>query len=367
MRRVASLTSLVALCVATASCGGGELAGRAEALHDVIQKARDNGAYKCAPEQLARAESHTAFAELELDEGDYYRAKQELEIADENANEAVRKSPRDKCAPQVAIVEQPQKLEVTKLDSDGDGILDDVDECPKEPEDKDGFKDKDGCPDPDNDADGVLDGDDACPIVAEDIDNFEDKDGCPEDDNDQDGLADAIDQCPNEAEDKDGFEDDDGCPDKDNDGDKVVDYPTANDKCPNEFAETPDGCPQKYTLVVVTKDKIEIKQTIYFAYRKADIKPVSFPLLDQVAQALQDNPNIKVRIEGHTDSKGPDAFNLKLSQKRAESVRAYLIKKGVAADRMEPKGFGETVPIADNRTQEGRDQNRRVEFVIVSQ
>jgi OmpA-OmpF porin, OOP family len=358
---------LVGALVLLVGCGGSELAGRVEALHGVIQKARDNGAYKCAPEELARAESHTAFAELELDEGDYYRAKQEVEVADQNANEAVRKSPKDKCAPQVAIVEPAKRLEVTKLDSDGDGILDDVDECPKDPEDKDDFKDKDGCPDPDNDEDGVLDGDDKCPIIAEDMDNFEDKDGCPEDDNDQDGLVDAIDQCPNDGEDKDGFEDDDGCPDKDNDGDKVVDYPTQDDKCPNEFAATSDGCPQKYQLIVVKKDKIELKQTIYFAYRKADIKPVSFPLLDEVAQAMKDNPNIKVRIEGHTDSKGPDKFNLKLSQKRAESVRAYLAKKGVAAERMDPKGFGETVPIADNRTQAGRDQNRRVEFVIVSQ
>jgi OOP family OmpA-OmpF porin len=363
--RLGLLAAFVA--AALTACGGTELAGRVDALHGVIQKARDSGAYKCAPEELARAESHTAFAELELDEGDYYRAKQELEVADENANEAVRKSPRDKCAPQVAIVEQPRQLTVTKLDSDGDGILDEVDECPKEPEDFDGFKDKDGCPDPDNDQDGILDAQDQCPIVAEDIDKFQDEDGCPDDDNDQDGLADAIDQCPNDAEDKDGFEDDDGCPDKDNDGDGVVDYPTPDDKCPNEAARTPDGCPQKYQLIVVTKDKIELKQTIYFAYRKADIKPVSFPLLDEVAQAMADNPAIKVRIEGHTDSKGPDSFNLKLSQKRAESVRAYLIKKGVAADRMEPKGFGETVPIADNRTQEGRDQNRRVEFVIVSQ
>ncbi len=357
----------LALLVCATSCGGSQLQGRVDALHGVIKKARDNGAYKCAPEELARAESHTTFAEQELDEGDYYRAKQELEIADENANEAVRKSPREKCAPTVAISNEPQVLEVTRLDSDGDGILDDVDECPKEPEDKDGFKDKDGCPDPDNDGDAVLDGDDACPIVAEDIDLFEDKDGCPEDDNDQDGLADRIDQCPDQAEDKDGFVDDDGCPDPDNDNDKVVDHPTPDDKCPNEFAETPDGCPQKYQLIVVTKDKIELKQTIYFAYNKATIKPVSFPMLDEVAMALADNPTIVVRIEGHTDSKGRDAANLKLSQKRADSVRTYLLKRGVAAGRMVATGFGETIPIADNRTQEGRDQNRRVEFVIVSQ
>jgi OmpA-OmpF porin, OOP family len=351
---------LAVFLVLLTSCGGSELRSRADALHEVVRKARDAGAYKCAPEQLARAESHLAFAEQELDEGDFYRAKQELEIADTNANDAVRLSPRDRCAPNVVV-------SVSPLDTDGDGLNDDVDECPKDPEDRDGFKDRDGCPDPDNDADGILDEPDKCPLVAEDVDTFEDEDGCPEEDNDKDGLADRIDQCPNEAEDQDSFEDDDGCPDKDNDKDKVVDFPTPDDKCPNEFAETVDGCPQKYTLIVVTKDKIELKQTIFFAFRKAIIKPVSFPLLDEVVMALNDNPNIRVSIEGHTDSVGNDKTNMKLSQKRADSVRTYLIKKGIQGERLGSKGFGETVPIADNRTQEGRDQNRRVEFVIVSQ
>jgi outer membrane protein OmpA-like peptidoglycan-associated protein len=361
-------TLLAGALVVLVACGGAELGGRVDTLHQVVKKARDNGAYKCAPEELAMAESHLAFAELELDEGDYYRAKSELAIADRNANEAIRKSPKDKCAPEVAIVEPDKKeVKITVLDTDGDGLNDDVDECPKDPEDKDGFKDTDGCPDPDNDNDGILDDKDQCPIVAEDMDKFQDEDGCPEDDNDQDGLADRIDQCPNEAEDKDGFEDDDGCPDNDNDKDGVPDYPEKKDACPDEYAQTPDGCPQKYQLIVVTKEKIELKQTIYFEFRKAVIKPVSFPLLDEVALAMHDNPNIKVRIEGHTDSVGPDDFNMKLSQKRADAVRAYLIKKGVDPSRMEAKGYGETVPIADNRTQEGRDQNRRVEFVITSQ
>jgi outer membrane protein OmpA-like peptidoglycan-associated protein len=365
MRRGAAL--LVAL--ALAGCGGAELSGRVDTLHQVVKKARDNGAYKCAPEELALAESNLAFAELEIDEGDYYRAKAHLDEADKNANEAVRKSPRDKCAPQVAVAEpeSPKEVKVTRLDTDGDGILDDVDDCPKDPEDKDGFKDADGCPEPDNDGDGVVDASDGCPIVAEDADQFQDEDGCPEDDNDADGLADRIDQCPNDAEDTDSFEDDDGCPDFDNDKDKVADYPKPDDKCPNEYAETVDGCPQKYQLIVVTKEKIELKQTIYFDFGKATIKPVSFPLLDEVALALTDNPNIKVRIEGHTDSVGNDKKNMKLSQARADSVRAYLVKKGIDPARMESKGYGETVPIADNRAQEGRDQNRRVEFVIISQ
>jgi outer membrane protein OmpA-like peptidoglycan-associated protein len=195
----------------------------------------------------------------------------------------------------------------------------------------------------------------------EDMDKFEDEDGCPDLDNDKDGLSDKVDQCPNEPEDKDGFEDDDGCPDLDNDHDTFLDK---DDKCPLEFGVAPDGCPKKYNLVVVTDKKIEIKQTVYFDFNKASIKKVSFPLLNEVAQALADNPKIKVEVEGHTDSVGNDNFNLKLSQKRAESVKAYIVKRGIDAGRMVPKGYGENVPIADNRTAEGRSQNRRVEFII---
>jgi OmpA-OmpF porin, OOP family len=366
--RPALRCSLAWLAVAAcASCGGSELEGRASTLHNVIKKAWDNGAYRCAPRELALAESHTAFAELEMDEGDYYRARQEMDIAETNAQLAIEKSPKEKCNPEVAVLDQPKDLVVKRVDTDGDGLYDDEDGCPTEPEDKDDFQDQDGCPDPDNDNDGILDKPDKCPLVAEDIDKFEDEDGCPDEDNDKDGLADRIDQCPNEAEDIDKFQDDDGCPDADNDGDKVVDYPTPDDKCPMEYAETPDGCPQKYTLIVVTAEKIELKQTIFFDYNKATIKKVSFPLLDEVALAFLDHPAIQVRIEGHTDSRGGDKFNKKLSQKRAESVRKYLIDKGVDGSRMEPKGYGEEQPIADNRTEEGRSQNRRVEFIIVSQ
>jgi outer membrane protein OmpA-like peptidoglycan-associated protein len=261
----------------------------------------------------------------------------------------------------------PTRVAKKRVDTDGDGLFDDEDDCPTKPEDKDGFEDDDGCPDCDNDKDGVLecpDKLDKCPDEPEDKDRFEDEDGCPEPDNDKDGLSDKVDGCPDEPEDKDGYQDDDGCPDCDNDGDGVLECPTAVDKCPDQPAQTPDGCPQKYKLVVVTKTKIEIKQTIYFDFNRAKIKPVSFPLLNEVAQALKDNPTIKVRIEGHTDSRGRDSFNLKLSDWRSKSVREYLIKRGISPDRMTAKGYGETVPIADNRSEAGRAENRRVEFVI---
>jgi outer membrane protein OmpA-like peptidoglycan-associated protein len=133
----------------------------------------------------------------------------------------------------------------TGRDTDGDGVLDRDDLCPDVPEDRDGFEDTDGCPDPDNDKDGIPDVRDRCRDVAEDFDGFEDDDGCPDLDNDKDGIPDTLDKCPNGPEDFDGFKDDDGCPDPDNDLDGI---PDENDKCPNaaedfDGFEDTDGCP----------------------------------------------------------------------------------------------------------------------------
>jgi OmpA-OmpF porin, OOP family len=350
----------VALGAAVAGCAGSKLRPRVAAVDEQIALARDNGAIRCAPIELAMAESHAAFARQELSEGNYHAARREVEIAETNAQLAIERSPRDVCNPG----DEPEAA-LGPVDTDGDGIPDPKDDCPRKPEDFDGYEDEDGCPEDDNDNDGIPDVTDGCPNEPEDRDGFEDDDGCPDPDNDGDGLADRIDQCPDHAEDPDGFEDDDGCPDCDDDNDGVPECPTAVDKCPGQPGPgTADGCPQKYDLVVVTETKIELKQTVYFDTNKAKIQKRSFRLLDEVAQALTDFPTIEVRIEGHTDSQGKDAFNKKLSQRRAESVRNYLIKKGIAASRMVGVGFGEEVPIADNRTKDGRAQNRRVEFFI---
>jgi OmpA-OmpF porin, OOP family len=348
---------VITLILAT-GCAGSALRARTSATDDLIATARDRGAMVCAPVELARAEAHNDFARQELSEGNHVEARREVAIAEENARAAVDKSPKDRC--------NPDQVAAGPGDADGDGILDNVDECPRKPEDKDGFEDSDGCPEDDNDSDGIADAVDDCPLQPEDRDGTADTDGCPDPDNDKDGIADSIDQCPDEPEDVDGFEDDDGCPDCDNDKDGVLECPQPVDKCPAEAAQTPDGCPPKYQLITVTDTKIELKQTVYFDTRKATIKRVSFPLLDEVSLALKDNPTIAVRIEGHTDSQGSDRFNLKLSKKRAQSVRSYLIAKGIDPSRMVSEGYGETVPIADNRTAGGRSQNRRVEFVITA-
>jgi outer membrane protein OmpA-like peptidoglycan-associated protein len=350
----------LALALALAGCAGSAVRTKTADTAKAIATARENGAQRCAPVELAMAESHNDFASHALDEGNYHEAVREADVAAVNAKLAVEKSPRERCVPQVAVAPPKPK---GAGDKDGDGLLDNVDQCPAEPEDKDEWKDEDGCPDPDNDGDGLADAVDKCPNEPEDADSFEDDDGCPELDNDKDGLADAVDKCPNEPEDMDSFEDDDGCPDPDNDKDGIAD---ADDKCPLEPGIPPDGCPKKYNLVVVTEKKIELKQTVFFDTSKATIKPVSFPLLNDVAAALRDNPKLVVEVQGHTDGQGDDTFNKKLSQRRAESVRTYLTGKGVEAARMVPVGYGEDVPIADNRTSDGRSQNRRVEFVITT-
>ncbi len=278
-------------------------------------------------------------------------------------------------------------------DMDMDGILDDLDECPKQQEDKDSFMDEDGCPEADNDEDGILDADDECPEVAgipekkgcpetdndqdgiendadtcpddaEDKDSFEDEDGCPDLDNDKDGIDDDHDKCPNEAEDRDSFEDEDGCPDPDNDQDGVED---ARDQCPNE-AETmngkddEDGCPD---LVRIVNDQIKILQKVYFATGKAKILGKSNELLNEVSSVIQAKPDIRVRVEGHTDNVGNDKKNMKLSQDRADAVKGYLVAAGIDESRLVAEGKGETTPIADNMTKEGRAENRRVEFHII--
>ncbi|MFW5960779.1 MAG: OmpA family protein, partial [Chitinivibrionales bacterium] len=215
-----------------------------------------------------------------------------------------------------------------KYDRDGDGIPDEVDQCPDVPEDVDGFEDDDGCPDFDNDGDGIYDVDDKCPDEPEDFDGFEDDDGCPDPDNDMDGIVDEEDACPNQPETVNGYKDNDGCPD-----------------------EKPEVIRESLVL-----------EGVHFKPASAELLEESYYALEKVFNSLEAYPHVRVEITGHTDSKGPDNYNKILSKQRAEAVKKYLELRGIDEARMKAVGYGEEQPIADNKTAEGRKKNRRVEI-----
>ena len=289
-------------------------------------------------------------------------------------------------------------------DRDGDGYKDDQDQCPDEPEDFDGFKDEDGCPDPDNDNDGILDVNDRCPNVPEDFDGdhdqdgcpeidrdgdrdgdgipdkkdkcpddpedkdgFEDLDGCPEPDNDHDGIPDKQDSCPDDAEDKDNFEDSDGCPDPDNDKDQI---PDVKDKCPNEPEtyngfQDQDGCPDKGKVIIEGND-IVILEKVQFETGSAKILPASNGILDAVAATLKGHPEFTVlEVAGHADERNTDAYNLNLTRLRAAAVMDALKSRGVQANRLVSQGYGEYCPLDAASNPAAWEKNRRVEFKVV--
>lgn len=213
----------------------------------------------------------------------------------------------------------------------------------------------------DTDLDGIPDSQDACPGAAEDFDGFEDTDGCPDLDNDGDGIYDANDDCPNLPEDFDGFQDDDGCPDVDNDGDGI---PDINDKCPNapetvnnyeDFDGCPDGMPEHLRVA-----------NILFKYDSDQFTGADpIPVLEDILAMMKKNPEMKVEIVGYTDSRGSDAYNEALSERRAGAIKAWFVERGVDAARLTAVGRGEQDPIAPNDTEAGMARNRRIEFNII--
>jgi len=350
--------ALVLVALAAASCvTSGKLRESATSLRAEVDKAKRSGAAKCAPKELALAESNVDFADAELASGDPRRAKQHLDVAEVNVTKALDMSKT--CAPTQVIIakkEEPKAVRIEKIDTDGDGIPDIDDQCPNEP----GPPENHGCPlVKDTDGDGIPDEIDRCPLDPEDFDGWQDEDGCPDPDNDGDGIVDKNDACPNEP----GPIENKGCPvgDKDLDG-----VPDNLDKCPNDPGPPPDGCPRHYSLIEVQKDQIVTKVQVKYATAKYRVLPESYKLLNQIVQAMNDYPKMKVLVAGHTDSRGKQASNMKLSQRRAESVVDYLVTKGISQDRLQAIGYGPTQPVASNKTNTGRAKNRRTEFKITS-
>ena len=210
----------------------------------------------------------------------------------------------------------------------------------------------------DRDRDGFPDAQDGCPDVSEDFDSFQDFDGCPDLDNDEDGIEDAEDLCPDEPETLNGIDDDDGCPDADRDHDGITDD---RDGCPDQAetingVEDEDGCPDTVSVVFPPA-------RIPFATGMSALPPGPQPSLDEVARILVEQPTLRIEIQGHTDNAGDDLVNMRLSLERAEAVKAYLVSRGIASDRLVARGYGETRPTAGNGTAGGRTANRRIEFV----
>ena len=253
------------------------------------------------------------------------------------------------------------------LDNDGDGIPDDKDKCPNDPETKNGFQDDDGCPDvADKDGDGIPDDKDKCPFEPETKNGFQDDDGCPDVlDSDNDGIPDDKDKCPKEPETRNGFEDEDGCPDQlpDQDKDGILDK---DDKCPSEpetkngFEDT-DGCPDELPKKLGKSFNGAMKG-VAFDMGKATLKKASLKVLDRAVKLMKEYPEVKVEVSGHTDNSGDTAENKKLSQERADAVKAYLVEKGIDAARIVAVGYGDEKPVADNKKPAGKAKNRRIEF-----
>ncbi|WP_291098523.1 MULTISPECIES: OmpA family protein [unclassified Flavobacterium] len=232
-------------------------------------------------------------------------------------------------------------------DTDGDGIIDSLDACPTEF----GLAALNGCPD--RDGDGIADKDDACP----DVFGLAALKGCP--DTDGDGIADKDDKCPTVA----GPRENAGCPWLDTDGDGVLDK---DDKCPDVRGTIANyGCPEVTNEAILKLN--EYGKTVLFNSGKSTFKNETYPVLQSIAAILKEYPYSKFLIEGHTDSDGSNAMNQTLSENRAAAVKNYLVENGIAADRLKSTGFGETKPIATNKTAKGKAMNRRVEISLIKE
>ena len=234
------------------------------------------------------------------------------------------------------------------IDSDSDGVADHLDRCGNTPAST--RVDESGCP-ADSDGDGVANTIDRCTNTPSGA--AVDANGCPLD-SDNDGVADHRDNCPNTP--AGATVNVEGCP-TDRDNDAVYD---GLDRCPITAAGTEvdaSGCP----VLFESDEAVEIVlEGVNFETGSADLTPNARTILARVAQSLNGNPDIRVEVGGHTDSQGGHAFNVRLSQRRAESVRDYLMYQGVAARQITAQGYGPDQPIADNGTRDGRAQNRRV-------
>lgn len=259
----------------------------------------------------------------------------------------------------------PLRLGCPLADRDGDGVSDREDLCPDTPQGPKPDPARLGCPLPDRDGDGVSDRDDLCPDQPPGAVPDPQRLGCPAGDRDGDGVLDPLDRCPNEPAGAQPDPDRPGCPAPDRDRDSV---PDRVDACP-DVAGAPHPDPKKHgcpSLVQIKGSQLVILRPVFFATNRDLILPQSFPVLQAVTDALLASPHIKrLSIEGHTDSRGRADYNIDLSNRRAQSVRRWLVQHSIAEERVTAVGYGPSRPIADNRSPRGRAQNRRVDFILL--
>jgi outer membrane protein OmpA-like peptidoglycan-associated protein len=247
-----------------------------------------------------------------------------------------------KCArkpAKVVVPPPPPPPPPAPKDSDGDGVPDDSDACPSEA----GPKVLNGCPD--KDGDGIADKEDACPDAA----GPRAFGGCP--DKDGDGIQDSKDKCPDIA----GIARYEGCPIPDKDNDGVADD---EDRCPETAGPVSNfGCPRLEEMNFNAKN-------VTFLTGSSKLTRQATQELDELVAIMNKYPKLGINIDGHTDNTGKAEKNLSLSQTRADEVKAYLVGKGIEADRLTATGYGQEKPVGDNKTAAGRAQNRRVEFSV---
>jgi OOP family OmpA-OmpF porin len=288
---------------------------------------------------------------------------------------AANKSPELFLENSVGVYVTPGKAKAKKKDSDGDGVVDKLDLCPDTPA---GVPvDANGCP-LDTDKDGILDYQDDCPTVA----GLKQFNGCP--DTDGDGIPDKLDECPDVA----GTAALKGCPDTDGDG--VIDK---DDRCPNTpkgykvdrfgcpvdadrdgIPDSEDACPDTPGVSELKGCPFDVKaiiakynltmEPILFDFDSYTLKTGGIDALDKINNALTNHKEFGVQFDGHTDYVGSEEYNLKLSEKRANSAKDYLIKKGIGGERIRLQYFGESKPAQDNKSKDGRSLNRRVEYSL---
>lgn len=257
-------------------------------------------------------------------------------------------------------------------DTDGDGVYDNEDLCVNEPAGAAPDPARRGCPISDRDADGVPDAEDQCPTEPQGASPDPSRRGCPRADTDHDGVFDDEDQCVNEPAGARPSTTRRGCPAPDADHDGIIDQPEGPDRCPTQpetfnGRDDEDGCPDGESLAVTEGNSIRILQQVNFRTDSDQIVGrQSFQVLDSVISILRAMSNLRVDVQGHTDDRGDAAHNLDLSNRRALSVRRYLVEHGITEDRLEGHGFGPNCPLIPGSSRAARSANRRVQFVIVT-